>query len=460
MTSGVKFRLIGLGLAMAVMGTLIAYVTLDSQRQGGNLRSKLNEVEAQSFSMAEHFKDVLRDSSDKLTHYRATGDNAAWAEFLKASEGLNTWIQSQIAGPVTPRERDILQQLNASFASYERLAGEVHSNIVSSANPVTAPGVENKLSADLTEKINQTRRNMFDLSQGLSQAHLELRNQLLVQAHQMLRRLRLTILGALALLFLSGIALAVFVYRDMITPLRTKLVETQAMVEQNEKLASLGLLAAGVAHEIRNPLTAIKAALFTQQKRFAAGTPEHSDVRVVEREIVRLERIVNDFLQFARPAEPEPVVMAADLLLLETKLFFTPQLEKNRIQMNLEPASPMYVNVDPAQMKQVLINLVQNAAESIGQNGAITLRARQSRKPLHNGEKSTVILEVTDSGRGISAEAQKRLFDPFFTTKENGTGLGLSIAARIVQKHGGVLQYQTQVNRGTTFGILLPQVNT
>ena len=459
MTSGVKFRLIGLGLAMAVMGTLIAYVTLDSQRQGGNLRSKLNEVEAQSFSMAEHFKDVLRDSSDKLTHYRATGDNAAWAEFLKASEGLNTWIQSQIAGPVTPRERDILQQLNASFASYERLAGEVHSNIVSSANPVTAPGVENKLSADLTEKINQTRRNMFDLSQGLSQAHLELRNQLLVQAHQMLRRLRLTILGALALLFLSGIALAVFVYRDMITPLRTKLVETQAMVEQNEKLASLGLLAAGVAHEIRNPLTAIKAALFTQQKRFAAGTPEHSDVRVVEREIVRLERIVNDFLQFARPAEPEPVVMAADLLLLETKLFFTPQLEKNRIQMNLEPASPMYVNVDPAQMKQVLINLVQNAAESIGQNGAITLRARQSRKPLLNGEKSTVILEVADSGRGISAEAQKRLFDPFFTTKENGTGLGLSIAARIVQKHGGVLQYQTQVNHGTTFGILLPQAN-
>ena len=459
MTSGVKFRLVGLGLAMAVMGSLIAYVTLDSQRQGGNLRAKLNEVEAQSFGMAEHFKDALRDSSDKLTRYRATGDNAAWAEFLKTTEGLNTWIQSQIAGPVTPRERDILQQLNASFASYETLAEAVHNNILSSGIPVVAPGVENNRAADLTEKINQTRRNLFDLSQGLSQAHLELRNQLLVQAHQMLRRLRLTILGALALLFLSGIALAVFVYRDMITPLRTKLVETQAMVEQNEKLASLGLLAAGVAHEIRNPLTAIKAALFTQQKRFAAGTPEHSDVRVVEREIVRLERIVNDFLQFARPAEPEPVVMAADLLLLETKLFFTPQLEKNRIQMNLEPSAPVYVNVDPAQMKQVLINLVQNAAESIGQNGAITLRARQSRKPLLNGEKSTVILEVADSGRGISAEAQKRLFDPFFTTKENGTGLGLSIAARIVQKHGGVLQYQTQVNHGTTFGILLPQAN-
>jgi signal transduction histidine kinase len=178
---------------------------------------------------------------------------------------------------------------------------------------------------------------------------------------------------------------------------------------------------------------------------------------VVEREIVRLERIVNDFLQFARPAEPDTVMMAADLLLLETKLFFAPQLEKNRIQMTLEPSAPMYVKVDPAQMKQVLINLVQNAADSIGREGTITLRARLSRKPLLNGETGTVIIEVSDTGRGIPAEAQKRLFDPFFTTKENGTGLGLSIAARIVQKHGGVLQYQTQVNRGTTFGILLPQ---
>jgi signal transduction histidine kinase len=151
--------------------------------------------------------------------------------------------------------------------------------------------------------------------------------------------------------------------------------------------------------------------------------------------------------------------MAADLLLLETRLFFAPQLEKQRIQMHLEPSAPMYVNVDPAQMKQVLINLVKNAADSIGQDGLITLRARHSRKPLLHGEKSTVILEVADSGHGISAEAQKRLFDPFFTTKENGTGLGLSIAARIVQKHGGVLQYQTQVNRGTTFGILLPQAS-
>jgi len=251
----------------------------------------------------------------------------------------------------------------------------------------------------------------------------------------------------------------VFVYRDMIAPLRSKLVEAQAIAEQQEKMAALGLLAAGVAHEIRNPLTAIKAALFTQQKKFSPLSAEWADVKIVEREISRLEKIVTGFLEFARPAEPETKVIAADLLLLEAKLFLAPQLAQRQIQILQEPSAPMHVKVDPAQMKQVLINLVQNAADSIDHDGKITLRARHSHKPLLNGEKSTVILEVSDTGKGISAEAQKRIFDPFFTTKENGTGLGLSIAARIVQKHGGRLQFQTQVNHGTTFGILLPQVN-
>jgi signal transduction histidine kinase len=306
--------------------------------------------------------------------------------------------------------------------------------------------------------LSQTRRRLFDLGQELSQAHLELKKQLLAEAQRTLSGLRISVLGAVALLFVFGLALATLVYRDMIAPLRSKLMKVEAMVEQNEKLAALGLLAAGLAHEIRNPLTAVKAALFTQQKKLPAGSSEQADAKIVEREILRLERIVNDFLKFARPAEPETAVFAADLLLLETKLMFGPLLTDKNIQVNQEPSAPMRVKVDPAQMKQVLINLVQNAADSIGRDGKITLRARQLRRAMPNGEKNAVVLEVADTGKGISAEVQKRLFDPFFTTKEIGTGLGLSIAARIVQKHGGVLQYQTQVNQGTTFGIVLPQV--
>jgi len=104
-----------------------------------------------------------------------------------------------------------------------------------------------------------------------------------------------------------------------------------------------------------------------------------------------------------------------------------------------------------------LINLVQNAADSIGEDGQIALQVRLDTKRLGESPTQVVILEVSDTGKGIPPEVEKRLFDPFFSTKESGTGLGLSIAARIVEKQGGALQYQTFLNRGTTFGIVLPQ---
>jgi signal transduction histidine kinase len=267
----------------------------------------------------------------------------------------------------------------------------------------------------------------------------------------------LSVLGLVGLLFLFGLALAVRVYRDIIAPLRVKLVASQELAERHEKLASLGLLAAGVAHEIRNPLTAIKAALFIQQKKFQPGSPERGDIELVEREILRLERIVNEFLQFARPADPELAIIPADQPLMEVQTLLTAQLAKNGIRLVREAAPPMRVKVDPAQIKQVLINLVQNAADSMASGGTLTLRARQDRKRLGDGETDVVVLEVADTGKGIPPEVEARLFDPFFTTKDSGTGLGLSIAARIVEKQGGALQYQTQVNRGTTFGIVLPE---
>jgi signal transduction histidine kinase len=105
----------------------------------------------------------------------------------------------------------------------------------------------------------------------------------------------------------------------------------------------------------------------------------------------------------------------------------------------------------------VLINLVRNAADATEGPGTVTLRARAAQAPLGGQMQAVVILEVQDTGKGIAPEVAKRLFDPFFTTKDTGTGLGLPIAARIVEKHGGTLQYQTQPGRGTTFGVVLPR---
>jgi len=263
----------------------------------------------------------------------------------------------------------------------------------------------------------------------------------------------------LGLLFLLALAMGVVVYRDLILPMRVKLVESESLRDRQEKLASLGVLAAGVAHEVRNPLTAIKGVLFLQQKELSPGSKQYADTKVVEREILRLERIVNDFLRFARPGDCKLEPMTADTPLREVQGLLAPELARAGTQLILADVRPLPVKADGEQLKQVLINLVRNAAEAIDHNGVVKLRTRLDRRPLAGQDRRVVILEVEDNGKGISAETEKRLFDPFFTTKDTGTGLGLSIAGRIVHDHGGILEYQTAPGLGTTFGIVLPEGN-
>ena len=444
-----KLRLAALGLAVGLLGALIVAVTLTSQQQAEESRERLGQVDFESIRIADRFKDKLRYANDQMRRYSIGRDPAGWAEFLKASEELKSWIDTQ-ASSLAPRlEQKVIREMKAAYAVYMQKARDLHDRMEANSES----------SASLAEYsgFSKQTRHLFDLGVNLASIHYESRNEVLAQANQTLTKLSLSVLGLVGLLFVFGLALVALIYRDIIAPLRVKLVESQALAERNEKLASLGLLAAGVAHEIRNPLTAMKAALFIQQKKFRPGSPELGDVEMVEREILRLERIVNEFLRFARPAEPALATIPADQPLEEVQALLTAQLAKQGIQLVRETAEPMRVTVDPGQIKQVLINLVRNAADSMNGGGTITLRARHDRKRLANGEAEVVVLEVADTGKGIPPEVEARLFDPFFTTKDNGTGLGLSIAARVVEKQGGSLQYQTQVNRGTTFGIVLPE---
>jgi len=444
-----KFRLAALGLAAGLMGVLIALATIVSQKQAAELRVQLQIVDAESAGISEHFKDSLRDVNNIRWRYITDRDPADWQQFLAACHELDAWLDQQAPKLTTRREKDLLRQVKTAYDDYLEAARQMHQRAQTNRTPT-------EVLADLSSSRPQSQ-HLFDLGQTLAGAHDESRNEVLARANGTLRQLRQSVLALVALLFLFGLALALLAYRDWIVPLNVKLVETQSLVEQHEKLASLGMLAAGVAHEIRNPLTAIKAAVFMQQKKFAPGSPEAADAALVQREILRLERIVTEFLQFARPTEPDLTAMSSNQPLQEVHALLGPALAKDNIRLLLEDSTPLPVKVDGEQMKQVLINLVQNAAESIGHDGAITLRSRPDRKALGQRETEVVILEVADTGVGIAPEVQKRLFDPFFTTKPEGTGLGLSIAACIVQKHGGALQYQTQLNRGTTFGIILPR---
>lgn len=226
---------------------------------------------------------------------------------------------------------------------------------------------------------------------------------------------------------------------------------------RHERLASLGILAAGVAHEIRNPLTAIKFRLFSVRQALPADLADNEDLGVIENEIHRLDDIVKGFLQFARPAEPRLSTLPARRLVLHVQDLLREELDRRSIRFEVHAPDDLALRADESQLQQVLINLVQNAADAIGRDGTITLGVRLGVAPLSGRSRPAVILEVADTGPGIAPEAEERLFEPFFSTRQGGTGLGLAIAARIVELHGGTLQYTTAPGRGTTFSIVLPR---
>jgi signal transduction histidine kinase len=244
--------------------------------------------------------------------------------------------------------------------------------------------------------------------------------------------------------------------RMIVIPLRQKLIENNTAIEHQKKLTHFARLATGLAHEIRNPLTAINVRLFTLQKSMSKGTSEHSDAALIRNEIDRLEQILKNFLKLARPSEPKFTPLAAEPAFREVHDLFAPQLKRLSIALRMDSMSAVPFLADPLQLKQVLINLIQNAADSIGSKGTITLRSRSGEGRLGGRPTRTVALEIEDTGPGISPEVQERLFDPFFSTKENGTGLGLAIAAKIIDQHKGTLDFETRLGHGTVFRIMLP----
>ena len=449
MSAGIKLRLAAFILAIAGMGALIVWTAQKSWRRSGELRDRLTAVQFHSFQIADHIQESILEMNNNVLRYSLSRDSNDWDHFVKASKELDAWIDEQRPIESTELELRIHDRINTNYDFYMASAHEIAAKVETNSEPT--------LNLSEFADFEKHSQKILKLGFELADAHRKSMNTFLVDSNKALSYLRTILVISLGLLLIAGGGLAVVVYRELIAPMRVRLVANEALIERKEKLASLGMLAAGVAHEIRNPLTAIKAWLFIQQKKIQPGTQEYVDSDVIAQEISRLEHIVKDVLLFARPSDPHLTTVAASEPLSQVQRLLGPQCEKAGIHLQCENSSTAQICVDPAQIQQALINLVQNAAESIGQDGTVTLRVRTGARRLGDRTREAVILEVSDTGKGISPAVEKRLFDPFFTTKEAGTGLGLSITARIVEKHGGVLQYQTQVNKGTTFGIVLPR---
>ena len=228
------------------------------------------------------------------------------------------------------------------------------------------------------------------------------------------------------------------------------LSKTEAQLIRSEKLAALGQLAAGIAHEIRNPLTSINILIHSLTENLSSGNSQKEDLKVIEEEIHRINEIVDQFLRFAKPAPP--LLKKADVISIfeETLQLLRPQIEKQGIviQKEFQPLPPILM--DREQMKQVILNLLLNAVQAMPKGGHLSVKGH-----IPKGDR-WIKLSIQDSGVGISGEDINKLFDPFFSAKEGGMGLGLSIAHRIIDQHHGKIEVESTPGEGTLFTVWLP----
>lgn len=236
-----------------------------------------------------------------------------------------------------------------------------------------------------------------------------------------------------------------------------RLKETQLAAARSQKLAALGQLAAGVAHEIRTPLTSLKLFLQSVESEIAISMEYEEDFRMAMDQIRRMEATINRFLEFARPQEPLLASIRAERLIEDALLLLKPRAKQQEtsIRTVIQEALPE-IEGDEEQLGEALLNLLVNALEAIAFRGELTVTAGRDELIERNGRRSCVRIDIKDTGPGIEEDNIIKLFDPFFTTKATGAGLGLSIVYSTVQRHGGEVQVVSNVGRGTTFSVLIP----
>lgn len=231
-----------------------------------------------------------------------------------------------------------------------------------------------------------------------------------------------------------------------------KLKDSFEKAKESARLAALGTLAAGVAHEIRNPLGGVKGAMEIISDEFEPSHPKYRFVEIMKKEISRMERIVGDFLGFSKPQKPVLAPDQINIVIRSVLDLCKKNLSKNRITVKTEFTDDIPATCfDSNQIKQVLLNLILNSIDSMPDGGTLVVCTSRT--------ENDIKIKVSDSGVGINPDEADKLFEPFYTKKQNGTGLGLPISKQIAEQHGGSLVIRNRSDTSGTDAVLRIPLN-
>jgi signal transduction histidine kinase len=415
------------------------------------------------------------------------GGKAEWLDELRRKRpDFDAWLGKAGRMGLDADEQELISRIGVAFAEYDAKSREVIS-VYAGQDPERA----RKLWLD--ETVTYYDR-VYDLCEGLSMANTRDIEQAIAAQSMQMKRVNLWVIVFLCVLagLILGLTLSLSygVFRPLrhlvdslgkgpaveepsissvqeirslgsyIDKLRQEVAEvgshlslSQKRLLDAEKLASVGRLAASVAHEIRSPLTSLRLRIFSMQKALG-DTHGQTDFELISEEITRLDGIVRDFLEFAKPHPLALQRCNVRLLLGKTIELLAYKLQATgvTVQCDNDGAVPE-VLADPQQLKQVFVNVVNNAIEALHAGGTIQIAVRSG--AAANSSRVVQVL-VRDNGPGIPREFQDSIFEPFFGTKAEGTGLGLWIARRIMTEHGGGIDLEQSAPGGTTFSLWLP----
>lgn len=253
----------------------------------------------------------------------------------------------------------------------------------------------------------------------------------------------------------------VFLFRDL-----TEIYHLRNQVERMERLALLGELSAGIAHEIRNPLAGIKASAQVLQESLSHEDFRSELINRIVKEVDKSNRLLKEFFKFARPLPPRFGFYDIEMIIDSVYLLLAPRFKKNNIKFTKEFEDNIpQVHIDETQIEQVILNFFLNAVDVMSDGGELKVKITKNElsfldtlneKYMASDDNHFVIVEITDTGRGIKPEIIDKIFNPFFTTKKDGLGLGLSICSRLIEENQGKVDVISTPGKGTTFILALP----
>jgi signal transduction histidine kinase len=442
----------------------------------------LIDVDVESLVAAQELENALIMQKGYVTYF-FTDNDPQWLDQLNKYHNIfEFWLKKVRQYAEGSQERSILNEIEAQYVHYGLSRDKVLA-LYKAGNSTEGFQLHKKVRdhffkiielCDEYEKINQNR---------IADARQRMRNRIKLVSV-------ITALGLIAAVMI-GIFLANVLLNDVLGPIRQLALETKGEkkgriegdevkalsarvlnlmedvdetksklkwsrehLQQAEKWALVGKLAAGVAHSVRNPLTSVKMRLFSMERTLSLTTNQKEDFEVISEEIRHIDTIVGNFLEFSRsPKLKMQKISPSDCVDNAVQLLHH-RLESYQVDVQIMRNHKFpEILADPDQLKEVLVNLIVNACEAMVNGGKIQITEKEQVKD----NSIMQIILISDNGPGIPEAIQEKLFQPFFSTKEEGTGLGLSIAARIVEEHGGSLDVVSKNGEGATFIISLPR---